>query len=253
MRQLTGCLAVLATAGLLAACGTSSHRAAAPGAHTATATGAHAVDGPQSRRQAIAFARAVNLRASDLPGFSVSVERGNERKTATEKQAERELSRCLGAFASSSDELAEVSSKHFKYTRGLLDVGVSSTVSVTRPPGLTAAEVAALHGGRVRACLSRYLDLLVRGTQFHGAQVSPFSIVSGTPPAPGTAGGYGWRIKATIAIRRIKIPIYVDILGFVDGPANVALMSTGLLAPVPAVIQQRLFLRLLGRAKAHHA
>jgi len=49
----------------------------------------------------------------------------------------------------------------------------------------------------------------------------------------------------------MKLPIYLDYLGFVDGPAEVTLLSSGLLRPFPAAIQQRLFALLLSRAKAH--
>jgi hypothetical protein len=40
----------------------------------------------------------------------------------------------------------------------------------------------------------------------------------------------------------------VDILGFVVGPARVTLVSSGLLRPFPAPVQQRLFSLLLARA-----
>jgi hypothetical protein len=40
-------------------------------------------------------------------------------------------------------------------------------------------------------------------------------------------------------------------LGFVDGPAQVTLFSSGVLRPFPAAVQERLFSLLLVRAKAH--
>lgn len=80
--------------------------------------------------------------------------------------------------------------------------------------------------------------------------VGRVSIASGTPPAPGTAGGFGWRISTTIVGHRIAIPFYMDVLGFVYGPSEVALLTFGLPRPFPAAIEQRLFTLLVERAKA---
>jgi len=52
-------------------------------------------------------------------------------------------------------------------------------------------------------------------------------------------------------VRTLRIPFYLDILGFVYGPAEISLLSSGLPVPFPAALQQRLFLSLLARAKAH--
>ena len=79
----------------------------------------------------------------------------------------------------------------------------------------------------------------------------PVSISSGTPPAPGAQGSFGWRITATFGAGPIRLPLYVDILGFVLGPARVTLVSSGALRPFPAVLQQRLYTLLLARASAH--
>jgi hypothetical protein len=47
------------------------------------------------------------------------------------------------------------------------------------------------------------------------------------------------------------VHLYLDMLGFVDGPAQVTLFSSGVLRPFPAALQERLFTLLLVRAKAH--
>jgi hypothetical protein len=54
-----------------------------------------------------------------------------------------------------------------------------------------------------------------------------------------------------LEVRGIKLPIYLDFLGFVEGPSEVTLLSSGLLRPFPAAVQQHLFALLLARAKAH--
>jgi hypothetical protein len=265
-RQIAVCIALVATGALLTACGASSH----PARRTGTATAAHPAGKPApdagqprsgpavvgalpTKAKAIAFARAVNLRAADVPGFTASAHE-HEHETAGERQLEREMMmRCVGTSTSPHGALAEASSKDFKLERNLLEVSVSSSVSVARTPALAAEQLAAFRSRHVQACLSRSLDVLLKRKEHRGVTVGPVSISSGTPPAPGTTGGFAWRISVAISARRIKIPFYLDILGFVDGQAGVTLSSSGLAEPFPAAIQQRLYLLLLQRAKADGA
>jgi hypothetical protein len=58
-------------------------------------------------------------------------------------------------------------------------------------------------------------------------------------------------VRATFGLEGLKVPVYLDLLGFVYGPARVTLVSSGALRPFPAVAQQRLFTLLLQRARAH--
>jgi hypothetical protein len=185
---------------------------------------------------------------ADVPGFIARSR--HEGKTPEEERAERQLRRCAGS-AGSHNGLAEASSSDFQLKRDILDLGVSSEVGVARTPALAASELAAIRSAHVRVCFSHYLDLLFKSPQFAGTTVSPVSIQSGTPPALGTTGSFGWRVTATFTTRGVRIPFYLDVLGFVEGPAQVTLSSSGVLRPFPAAIQQRLFSLLLSRAKAH--
>jgi len=236
---LAGCCA------LPAACG-SSHPEARTRSPKAAGTAAGGV--ALTRSQALAAARAVNLTAADLPRFTASSQKQGE--TPKERRLERELVRCAGPLGSNA-KLAEASSEDFELNRGILQLVVSSEVSVAATPALASQTLAAIRSAHVRGCFARYLDALLKGQRNAGAAIGPVSIASGTPPASGTAGGFGWRVKATLAIRGIKVPFYLDILGFVYGPATVTLFSTGVLEPFPATAQQRLFGVLLHRAKAH--
>jgi hypothetical protein len=239
-------LLVLAGCGaLLAACG-SSHPAARTRSPEAAGTAAGGLSLTRSR--ALAAARAVNLTASDLPGFTASP--GKQAETPRERRLERGLLRCVGPLGSNA-KLAEASSAGFELKRGILQLGVSSEVSVAATPALASQTLAAIRSAHVRGCFARYLDALLRGQRNAGAAIGPVSIASGTPPASGTAGGFGWRVTATLAVRGIKVSFYLDILGFVYGPASVTLFSTGVVEPFPAAAQQRLFGVLLRRAKAH--
>ena len=186
-----------------------------------------------------------------MPGFTVE-KRHHEPKTPAEKQLGHQLLRCAGALGS-RQKLVEVSSSKFTRGHALPEVGVSSEVSLARTPGLAAKELATIRSAHARACVSRYLNLLFKGKAFPGARVNPITIIAGTPPAPGTSGSFGWRIRVAFTVKRTRIPFYFDILGFVYGPAQVVLLSSGFPIPLPAAIQQRLFVLLVARAKANGA
>jgi hypothetical protein len=246
MRRATIPLMLAVAGALLAACG-SSHPARRTSS-TAAARPGETITRTPTRPQALAFAQAVNLTPSDVPGFTISSARQSE--SAREKLLERQMLRCVGA-AGPSASLADVSSKSFELKRGVVQLGVSSEVAVARTPAATSAELAAIRSSHVRGCFSHYLDLLFKGQQYAGARVGSVTIASGTPPAPGASGSFGWRITANLITQRVRLPFYMDILGFVNGPTRVTLFSSGALRPFPAEAQQRLFSLLLDRAKAH--
>jgi len=247
MLRLLGAGGLLALCALLGGCGsgtTSSH----PHARVArTAPRAGAGTSP-TRAQAAAFAHAVNLTARDVPGFTASLR--HEGETEQEKRLQRSLRRCAGPLRFGVGRAQEPSAS-FELKRDVLDLGVNSEVAVARTPALAASELHTIRGGRVKECFSRYLDMLLKGRRYRGARPGPVSIASGTPPAPGAQGSFGWRITATFSAGPIRLPLYVDILGFVLGPARVTLVSSGALRPFPAVLQQRLYTLLLARASAH--
>ena len=216
-----------------------------------SATGARGHASPrraESRERGLAFARAVNLTSADLPEFKVSHDHAH--KTRAQRQAERTLLRCAGATTQGA-HTAEASSPSLVFKRGLIDFGVSSEVLVSASPSLANGELAALHTARVRHCFSRYLVVLLRTERLGKASVGPVSIQSGNPPAPGASGSFGWRVTASFRLLSVRVPFYLDLLGFVLGPARVTLISSGALRPFPAQIQQRLYTSLLARAREH--
>jgi len=256
LRRTAAILAIISAGALLVACGRGGHftTTGAPartvaGAATTTAPRAGGAR-PSGKAQALAYARAVNLTAADVPGFQAS-SRSHERETAVGARAEHAMDRCLGG-AGGARAVAELGSKEFEAQVGIYNATVSSQVSVAPTPAVAAGELAEFRSGHARGCLRRYLDLLFKGGQYGGA-VRVVSIAAGTPPAPGMTGSFGWRISSAIALHGIRVPFYEDILGFVDGAAEVTLMSSGLPRPFPAAIEQQLFLLLLKRAAAQRA
>jgi hypothetical protein len=201
------------------------------------------------RSRALAFARAVNLTPDDVPGFAASEKRN--RSSSGEKRLERQMLRCAGLSGGSAKALVEQSSKDFRLKRQIIDFSVSSEVAVQSSAAQAQKGLAAIRSAHVRGCFSRYLQRIFKGERVKGATAGPVTIQSGTPPAPGASGSFGWRVTASFSVHGIKLPIYLDFLGFVDGPSEVTLLSSGLLRPFPASVQQRLFALLLARARSH--
>jgi hypothetical protein len=248
MRHTLILLALTAAGGLLGACASSTHSSSSTHPSAVARTGATASTATITKPRALAFAHAVNITAADVPGFTASSKKS--RQTAQEKQLERAMLQCVGSLGTDR-KVAEVGSKEFELNHGIVDLSTSSEVSVAQTAALAARELAAYRSARVRGCFAHFLGLILKGQRAAGATVGAISIASGVPPAPGTAGGFGWRATATLGVRGLKVPFYVDILGFVYGPSTVTLFSSGVLEPFPAAAQQRLYSTLLKRAKVH--
>jgi hypothetical protein len=246
MRRTIILLALTLSGGLLTSCGKGDYTTS--NGQQSTPTPSAASTDSVSKQRALAFAHAVNLTSADVPGFTAAPK--HESDSSGERRLEHEMLQCAG-IAGSEKAIVEQSSKSFQLKHAILDFGVSSEVGVQRSAEQAKKGLAALRSAHVRSCFTRYLNQLFKSEKFGGANVGPVTIQTGTPPAPGTSGGFGWRVTATFTVHSIKVPIYLDFLGFVDGPAEITLLSSGLLRPFPATVQQRLFALLLARAKEH--
>jgi hypothetical protein len=247
MRRMTILLPLVLSCGLLSSCGKGG--LATSSDHAASAVNAPARSSAPSRQRALAFASAVNLTAADVPGFTPSA-RHQQGNSASERRLEKQMLRCAGVVGSARG-VAEQGSKSFQLKHAILDLSVSSEVSVQSSAAEASRSLAAIRSAHVRDCFSHYLGAIFKGKRVKGATLRNVTIQSGTPPAPGTSGSFGWRVTASFSVHGIEIPIYLDFLGFVDGPSEVTLLSSGLLRPFPATVQQHLFALLLSRAKAH--
>ena len=203
---------------------------------------------PPDAARARAFARAVNLTAADVPGFTPTDTHSS--RSSSERRLEHEMLRCAG-LGGASKAVVEEGSKSFQLKRSVIQLSVSSEVTVERSRAAALRALAAIRSAHVRGCFSRFLEQLFHGEQLNGATAGAVSIQSGTPPAPGTSGAFGWRVTASFRVRGIKVPLYLDILGFVAGPSEVTLLSSSILRPFPAEAQQHLFTLLLARARAN--
>ncbi len=248
---------LLASAAVLAACGkgqqsitrTVTAQAAEPSEKTPPSGGSGS--GETAKARALAFAQAVNLRAGDVPGFRAS---GKERKLTTpaERQSGVQLQRCIGGGAAGR-ALGEQSSPSFRRGATIAQQSVSSSVTVARSATIAAKELSEIQSAHARSCFVRYLQQLFKGGTAGGTSIGAVSVAHGTPPAPNGGGSFGLRISTTILVRSVRIPFYMDILGFVSGSAEISLQTSGIPVPFPGAAEQQLYTLLLARAKAHGA
>lgn len=216
-------------------------------------------EGPPSKSASLAFARAVNLHASDLPAFKVKVER-EERESPAEKQISREVERCVGAslhigapldetgkHRGKQSEIAEVGSPSFqREPEGAALESVSSKVTVLASEEIALLQLKVIKSESTGACLAHYLGLILRAqkqlgaVRLHGLTISKIN-------AP--ANGFGWRVKLTLTDHHISLPLQMQMLGFVVGRAEVSLMVLGVPVPFPIEEERKLVKLLMQRAK----
>jgi hypothetical protein len=258
MRRTAAIPMLAASAVLFTGCGggraAATGTASSPAAKAATATRAGARPGGAAPAlsgepaKARAFALAVNLKASDLPGFHPSTNRRHQ--SAAEKRLEPELAKCVGG-ASARPQATQASSKSYERGASIITQSVSSQVTVARTNAVAARELAAIRSGHLQSCLAHYFNQLLASEDLHGAKVGSVSVKQGSPPAAGADGSFGLRFIQTVTLHGVHIPFYVDILGFVKGRAQVSLFTFAVLRQFPAALEEQLFSLLLERAKAH--
>jgi len=249
LRRTAAILLLLAAGGLLAACGKSTHFGSGKGNDGNSGSSNSSTDGGHAltRAHARLLAASLNLRASDLPGFTPTSERKHE--TSAEKATGHKLQRCMGGHGGGG-ALAEASSKSFERHADILHVSVSSSVTVVSTPAQAVAGLTAIRSDHARVCLTRYMrELLARQAQ-GGASARLVSIVSATPSAAGTSGTFAWRITGEFTLHEVKVRFYIELVGFARDREDVELLSFGLPIPFPASAEQELFSLLLARAKA---
>lgn len=243
-----GIFVAVAACCALVACGQSA-KTTHTTASLATKPTATSVAQSMTKAQAIAFAHAVNLRATDVPGFHISSEK-EEPTSATEKHLEHELMHCVGVQSITHKPLVEIKSGEFEREISGGHQSVSSEVEVVASSKVATNELAAIRSSRTQACLSRYLGLLFNTMKLKGIAVSQPEISSISVPVPATPSSIGFRITAVFTIKSTKIPFTLDIFGFLHGPALITLSTAGLPEPFPAASEQHLFELLVKRADA---
>ncbi len=239
----------------------STSTAAAPSRATASTANAD-LAGP-TRSTFASFARRVNLRPADVPGFQA---------TAREKHPSLHLGAFehLGSCASTPElkPLERSTSARFVAGHGLYTASVSSSVEMMASAGAlkkeTAATMALLRKPAAVACLRRKFDtqgrkagsISVAGHTIRitlsGLGVAPVEI----PPPSGAsaAGGVSLRFTADYSVpiagatRTVPVTFFYEVLTFAVGRAQVTLATMASGAPFPQRRETGLLALLASRA-----
>jgi hypothetical protein len=200
-----------------------------------------------TRAQALAFARAVNLTAADIPEARISK---RERKSASGDK--REFERCVGG-PWSKHKLADVGSPPFLRGRELETERIGSDVTVATSAGAADHVLATLQRAQVRHCLAHLMTRTLGREAIRNAYWGPVAVYSLPVRALGSSGRIGLRIATTvnIPVSEVTVPVYVDVLGFAWGPAEIALTAMSITQPVPAGVEHQLLSVLVARARSH--
>ncbi len=234
--------AVLLVAGLLAGCGGAASSVTGVPAPTSA---------PITRAQAVAYAHAVNLHPSEMPGFT-SV--ANEAEAPEPGRYGLEAIRCSGGI-DPARRIVQVHSAEFTAGTAFYGKVVKSAVEVWPTPALVVRNNIRSHSSRGRACLVRFLEA-VHNRLNHGRkgrrQLGPFRVTMVPNPLPGVSHSFLTTINETLLLRTgaIRAHIYRDIFGFITGSAEIELEAVGFGHPIPTPTEAKALLILLHGASA---
>ena len=220
------------------------------GGVTIAVAGSTSSNASLTNAQAAAFAGAVNLRATDLPRFkNLGLAPEPQPKTST---SDPEFARC--ARVGPTRYLASVQSPGF--TRGRVRSHielVTSKVIVLPTASLAARGLTTLTSTRGRSCFARLLAQ-PESTNTTKSHLRIDRVSWSSPPLPPAAHGFKVRVTGVLAgihIRNQPTHIYIDMLGFSNGPAEIYLLDTGWKSPARSSTEHRLLSLLYSRAEAH--
>jgi hypothetical protein len=195
-----------------------------------------------TKARSTAFAKAVNLGAADVAGFTGKV----SKPSATDHRLSEMLARCAGSVDPSKD-IVDIRSPDFSLA-GAGAQDVASEVSVLPSAHLVAVDLAAVKSPKGRACLTKETGLLLASMKTPGVTYGKLTLTTLKRSAPGSDGSFAYRFRVNATAGGVKVPFFLDTLGFGSGPAEIGLTTLGVGQPFPAADEQRLWTLLAGRA-----
>jgi hypothetical protein len=250
-------LATLAAGGALAGCGGGGGTATAlaPGGGR-TATVLEPGGGTVTKAQAATYARAVNLRATDLPRMDAGKP---EHEGEAPTHLELELARCNGAlnpqirvlnrlsptFTASSE--VEGESEHEQ---------IHSSVEVLPTQAIAAQNNAADLSPHGLDCIRNLIPAAIANSNTRPVRYGSVTLRHLPNPLPGVPGSFAIEITMSVLgvpsqLAATPPHVYIDILGFLSGAGEINLGAIGFPKPVAEATEQRLIETLYSRAQAN--
>lgn len=213
------------------------------------------------------YARAVNLKRRDLPYFKAEDEDEADRHPRRERRSERRLERCIGITDDGEEPLADVSSPSFSAVSPPAYLSIQSSVEVEPDLKGAARGVRLMRSAKVAGCLRRVYIPALEALGSGAVEINKVSISRLRPPLPGVRLSYGYRVDALATVttptgeltayrpaveapQSRTLPMHLDLLSFIVGPASVQLTATAMPTPASRILERNLLRRLHARAVA---
>ena len=198
---------------------------------------------PLTKARASAFARSVDLTLADLPGATISAPAKHPERATNE-------ARSCGGSTGASHELAQVQSPSFVRGAGLTREAISSTVTMLSNAGLAQRSVAPADSRKLLACYTRLVRRRLSGERLPGLQLGHIGLSVLPASLPDAKASFGIRISATLSSTRsgLAVRLYLDLLGFTQGAAEISLEATSFVQPEPIRTEQELLALMRARA-----
>ncbi|MFI4977393.1 MAG: hypothetical protein ACHQC8_01755 [Solirubrobacterales bacterium] len=213
---------------------------------TIALAGSNGAGGPVTKSEAIAFARAVNLQASDLAGAK-KVEPPSYEVARDEHEAAASWSRTLKCARPGIvvHRPIDVEPSVLAGTPWV----VGSAVRVMPSEAIAAAEVAAFASRRGHVCFARAADVQITS---ENAPLGPYPVTATFIPLTRLLGSGAIDVHALIreSFRGKHWFLHSDAVLFRVGRAGIAFSVVGK-TPFPVATEERLLSVLHGRAEAH--
>jgi hypothetical protein len=188
-----------------------------------------------------AAAKAINLKASDLPGWKQSP----NTTTSADQATSSRLAACAGAKSPNKIDVVDVSSPYFDQGQ----TEVSSDVTMVRSHADGLADLKALTSSKLSGCVQQILVPELNKDLPVGATVSNLQI-SAFAPSGAPRDSFGLRIALSVTVpQQGAVPINIDTIGFLDGRAEVELDATQTGGDPSTSLEQELLSFLVTRAQ----
>ena len=190
-----------------------------------------------------AFAREIQLRARDLPEATVSDTEDN----APDESLPRAFAACVGE-GTVAEKVATFLAPTFFYREREEAAAFSSEVDAAPTPFEARRLVEQLGSAGGFGCLQSVIPSAIEEAGWEGGAIRDVTVSRLTTPLPPTRYAYGIRLSTTLVAEGRKIPLFVDVIGFAYGPAEVKLAAAGSPTPVNQVVEATLMQTLYSRA-----
>ncbi len=239
-------VAALCTVALCALGVVGSGCGAGGGATPAAASTVALPQAPVDKAQAVAYAHAVNLRSSDLPGMEVT----KPESESPQHGEDAELAKCVGR-ESEQNQVLDMNSALFRARGNGQYATVQSDVTVFKSQADVKRDFAATQTAAGQACITQFLKRSLSGLRSSRLHSGAPAFTWSTTRIAGTQGSYAVRITVRLHVKRTAAPthLYTDILVFAYGPAEIGLETFASPRPLPSATEARLLTSLLARAR----